>query len=610
MWTFPVLLDCRPTFLPRAHPGSLLLAPLGDGTVLSHLRQRLTVVTGAPPVILTRFPIQTAYEKAIREVCPDVEAIETLPQFGERFHTYEPSDRLLIADPTCFPLEPRDPALARLNEEDDDPRGVKHLIAIQRGYEGTREYLDADASGRVRAIQRYYDDVTWPFGGGVACSLVPVASVRVSFELPLASLPRLRRVLASEGVPSRDLPLDHGAVNLETERGLLAMNERLALGLAPQTPGTSGPPSRARTGSGVRVDPAARIVGPVVLQDEVEVRENATLIGPAVLGRGCIVGPGATVAQCVIGPGQVVVPGATLRHRVYLGESEEGPAPSALQPDELDSADSWETPALALSSTAARPGRYLAVKRAFDACVAATALLLLAPFGVVLALLVKLESKGPIFFGHVREGMGGRPFRCWKFRTMVLGADQQQRRLAQMNQVDGPQFKVRKDPRRTVVGRWLSASNIDELPQLWNVLMGQMSFVGPRPSPFRENQVCVPWREGRLSVRPGITGLWQICRHDRDRGDFHQWIYFDLLYVHNVSLLLDLKILALTLVSFTKGGYIPVSWLLAPEAYGERRTARRLANEAARNVSQPAQVAAHATEVPASTTAPGLGRSA
>jgi lipopolysaccharide/colanic/teichoic acid biosynthesis glycosyltransferase len=102
-----------------------------------------------------------------------------------------------------------------------------------------------------------------------------------------------------------------------------------------------------------------------------------------------------------------------------------------------------------------------------------------------------------------------------------------------------------------------------------------MSLVGPRPSPFRENQVCVPWREGRLSVRPGVTGLWQICRHDRDKGDFHQWIYFDLLYVRNMSLWLDLKILALTPLSFLKSGYIPLRWLLPPQKYGERRAARR-----------------------------------
>ena len=571
-----MLLDCRPAFLPRAHGGSLLLVPLGEGTVLSHLRQRLAVVTNMPPVIVTRFEIRPAYEKAIREVCPDVESVETLPSFAERFHTYEPSDRLLLADPECFPLDARDPGLARLNEDDDDRRGVKHLVAIQRGGEGTKEYLDADASGRIRSIQRYYDAVTWPFGGGVACSLVPVASVRVSFELPLASLPRLRRILASEGVPSRDLPLEHGAVNLGTERGLLAMNERLALRLARQSPGADGPPARLRSGSGVRVHPSASIVGPVILQDDAEIRENATLIGPAVIGRASIVGPGATVAQCVVGAGQVVVPGATIRHRVYLGDSEEGPAiGTVLQAPELPSADSWETAPLVVASAAPRAAFYTLAKRAVDATVAALALLLLLPVGLLIAALVKLESKGPVFFGHVREGMEGHPFRCWKFRTMFHGADQHQRRLLRLNQLDGPQFKVQKDPRRTPLGRLLTALNLDELPQLWNVLVGEMSIVGPRPSPFRENQVCVPWREGRLSVRPGITGLWQVCRHDRDKGDFHQWIYFDLLYVRNFSFWLDLKIVGLTFVSLARGGHVPVSWLLAPGAYDERRATPR-----------------------------------
>ena len=237
MWTFPVLLDCRPGFLPRGHFGSLLLTPLGNGTVLSHLRARLATVTGAPPVIATRFEFQPDYEAALRSACPDVERVVTLPAFAERMHSYEPSDRLLLADPTCFPLGAQDPGIARLNEEGDDPGGVKHLVAIQRGGDGTKEYLDADASGRIRAIQRYYDAVTWPLGGGVACSLVPVASVRVSYELPLATLTRMRRILASEGVPSRDIPLEQGAVNLATERGLLAMNERLVLELARWTVG-------------------------------------------------------------------------------------------------------------------------------------------------------------------------------------------------------------------------------------------------------------------------------------------------------------------------------------------------------------------------------------
>jgi hypothetical protein len=125
------------------------------------------------------------------------------------------------------------------------------------------------------------------------------------------------------------------------------------------------------------------------------------------------------------------------------------------------------------------------------------------------------------------------------------------------------------------VGRLLTKTNLDELPQFWNVLVGEMSLVGPRPSPFRENQLCVPWREARLSVRPGITGLWQVCRHDRHKGDFHQWIYYDLLYVQNQSLWLDVKILVATVLSLARGGHIPLSWLIPGDRYGERRATPR-----------------------------------
>ena len=104
---------------------------------------------------------------------------------------------------------------------------------------------------------------------------------------------------------------------------------------------------------------------------------------------------------------------------------------------------------------------------------------------------------------------------------MYAGAHVAQMHLTTLDKMDGPHFKIDRDPRVTRVGRLLRALNLDELPQLFNVLFGEMSLVGPRPSPFRENQVCVPWRDARLSVRPGITGFWQVCRHDRSSGDFH-----------------------------------------------------------------------------------------
>jgi lipopolysaccharide/colanic/teichoic acid biosynthesis glycosyltransferase len=318
-------------------------------------------------------------------------------------------------------------------------------------------------------------------------------------------------------------------------------------------------------------------VGPVVVQERAEVGEGATIIGPAVLGAGSRVRPRATVVQCVVGARQVVAEGVTLRHRVFLGGTlgDDALREGAASYQSMDG-EGWETAALGLAADGSRRPAYAAVKRAIDIVVAAAGLVILSPVGSLIAALIKLESRGPIHFGHVREGRGGRTFRCWKYRTMVPDADQQQRALARLNQMDGPQFKARRDPRRTRVGRFLTATNLDEIPQLWNVLVGEMSLVGPRPSPFRENQVCVPWREGRLSVRPGITGLWQVCRHDRHRGDFHQWIYYDLLYVRNVSFWLDIKIMAFTFLSVARGGAIPLSWLLAPRKYGERRAKARV----------------------------------
>jgi lipopolysaccharide/colanic/teichoic acid biosynthesis glycosyltransferase len=136
------------------------------------------------------------------------------------------------------------------------------------------------------------------------------------------------------------------------------------------------------------------------------------------------------------------------------------------------------------------------------------------------------------------------------------------------------------DPRVTKIGAILRKLNIDELPQLWNVARGEMSFVGPRPSPFRENQICIPWRNGRLSVRPGITGLWQVCRRDRDRGDFHQWIHYDLLYVRNVSFRLDVMIFVATIV--TLGGRKPVPLRLMLGRRPRTRTRRYAVTDATR----------------------------
>ena len=198
---------------------------------------------------------------------------------------------------------------------------------------------------------------------------------------------------------------------------------------------------------------------------------------------------------------------------------------------------------------------YEFAKRLFDIAFSLFALFVTLPISIPAALFIKLYDRGPIFFTHAREGRHAKSFGCIKFRTMIRDAEALKKKLREANQVDGPQFKIAHDPRITPIGRFLRKTNIDELPQFINVLKGEMSIVGPRPSPFDENQLCPGWREARLSVIPGITGLWQISR-SRTRGaaDFQEWIFYDTQYVDRRNFLLDLRIVLLTLKElFGKG---------------------------------------------------------
>jgi len=186
-------------------------------------------------------------------------------------------------------------------------------------------------------------------------------------------------------------------------------------------------------------------------------------------------------------------------------------------------------------------------KRIADVLFAIIVLVLFAPVMPFVALAVKLTSSGPVFYKDKRQGRYGKSFDCFKFRTMRIGSDRIQDKLRVASQVDGPQFKIDNDPRITAVGRFLRNTYIDEIPQFFNVLFGQMSVVGPRPSPEAENTLCPSWRDARLSVRPGITGLWQIYRTRKPEQDFQEWIHYDTKYVIDISFGMDLRICALTM---------------------------------------------------------------
>jgi exopolysaccharide biosynthesis polyprenyl glycosylphosphotransferase len=193
----------------------------------------------------------------------------------------------------------------------------------------------------------------------------------------------------------------------------------------------------------------------------------------------------------------------------------------------------------------------LLVKRLIDIIGALVGLVLFAPLLPFVALAVKLDSTGPVFFAQERVGLNRRRFRACKFRTMIEGAETKQAELEPLNEAEGPVFKIENDPRVTRLGQWLRRTSIDELPQLFNVLRGDMSLVGPRPLPVRDvNRIDVRWHKRRFSVKPGITCLWQVnCREPK----FDEWIRQDMEYIDNWSLGLDLQILAKTIPAVLSG---------------------------------------------------------
>lgn len=193
----------------------------------------------------------------------------------------------------------------------------------------------------------------------------------------------------------------------------------------------------------------------------------------------------------------------------------------------------------------------LLIKRGMDILISLFLLIVCSPIILVVSLLIKATSEGPVFFKQQRVGYNGRLFTLWKFRTMVVNADEMKKDLQCRNEMDGPVFKIKDDPRITRVGKFLRKTSIDELPQLWNVLRGDMSLVGPRPPVPCEVEHYILRDRRRLSMKPGITGVWQVC--GRNCVPFDKWMEMDRQYIDEWSLWLDIKILARTLPAVLKG---------------------------------------------------------
>ncbi|MEM8739030.1 MAG: sugar transferase [Planctomycetota bacterium] len=189
-------------------------------------------------------------------------------------------------------------------------------------------------------------------------------------------------------------------------------------------------------------------------------------------------------------------------------------------------------------------------KRSTDVVFAGAGLLAAWPTLVAIGIAIRADSPGPVIFRQRRCGLGGRPFDIWKFRTMVADAERQRDTLLSVNEQDGPAFKIRSDPRVTRIGAWLRRTSLDELPQLVNVLRGEMTLVGPRPLPVAESHACEPWQRRRMAVTPGLTCIWQVW--GRSRVTFSDWCRMDLRYTATRTLVHDLKIMLATVPAVLK----------------------------------------------------------
>jgi exopolysaccharide biosynthesis polyprenyl glycosylphosphotransferase len=227
-------------------------------------------------------------------------------------------------------------------------------------------------------------------------------------------------------------------------------------------------------------------------------------------------------------------------------------APSHLSPKNLKPAITWIDDIPVYSFHAQRVGSWqLAAKRVMDFAMAGIAVVALLPVFLAIAIAIKLGDGGPILFKQQRVGRRGRTFPCFKFRTMCVDAEAKLAALAGMNEVDGPVFKVKSDPRITPIGRFLRKYSLDELPQLFNVLRGEMSIVGPRPPLPSEVEKYDWWQRRRISVRPGITCIWQVW--GRNKVSFKRWMEMDMEYIDNWNLWRDCKIILRTAFAVFRG---------------------------------------------------------
>jgi len=435
---------------------------------------------------------------------------------GEPSQIVKHAELFLLTDPRSLCLFKLAPIMDALNWIGPTVMFVRLHDTREHGY---RERALTDPSDRFVKFERLYDTAD-RLARIVITPYREVAQLWQSAPDPLTGWRRLRRF--TPRIERVTLSIDGRVYDRTSDREFAQFTHDLIRDW--KRPDATIDRARQLEGQSWR-DPAATIAA------------DARLIGPVWVGAGRSLEPGTTV----IGPAVVWdAPGACPKAEDIEWQSIEPMAP----PEDI--AAPMQNPV------------DLAFKRAFDIICSLIALAFVVPIFPIIMIWIWFEDGRPFFYGHKRETVGPREFRCWKLRSMVNNSDALTGKLIAegKNRGDGGRVDIDpdNDPRLLKIGRLIRKYNIDELPQFLNVLLGDMSIVGPRPSPFKENQYCPAWREARLSVRPGITGLWQIRRTRRAGHDFQEWIKYDIEYVEKRSFWFDLVIIWKTILMMARKG--------------------------------------------------------
>jgi lipopolysaccharide/colanic/teichoic acid biosynthesis glycosyltransferase len=427
---------------------------------------------------------------------------------GEPSQIVKHAELYLLTDPRSLTLFKLAPVMDHLNWIKPHVLFVRLHDTRERGY---RERVVTDEEDRFQRFERLYEASDSRLARVVLTPEREIAQLWQSAPDPLSGWRRLRRF-----IPRQD------RVTLSVEGNVYdrTSDREVAYFLHDVIQTWKRPDAtilRAARGRGevwrdpeARIDPHAKFIGPVWIGAGRNVDAKTTVIGPAVVWDDPTARPRSEGIQWL---------------NIEPTEPPPDPTPRELPPIDR------------------------AAKRLFDIAFSLLALAMTLPLYPFIMLAIWLEDGRPWFFAHKRETIGGKTFPCVKFRSMRKDAEKIKEQLKKLNQADGPQFFMKDDPRLTRVGKILRKYNLDEFPQFLNVLVGHMSIVGPRPSPHKENQYCPPWREARLSVRPGITGLWQIKRTREAGTDFQEWIKYDIEYVENMNLRLDVLIIWKTITT-------------------------------------------------------------